>query len=301
MNFTLSKWRKKIGKIHGYFFILPCLIAISFYIIYSVGRLFYISFQSWSGADITMKFIGFNNYYELFTRDHVFLIALKNTLLWAVLTISIQAGLGLLFAVLLDTGIKGKTVYRTILFLPIAATFSVIGMVWAWGMYQPQMGQVNAILKTLGLGSWTRAWLGEPDLAIFSIITVNIWEWTGWSMILYIAGLQHIPVELYEAAEVDGAGAIRRLWHITIPQLIPIHFTLLLLGIIGTLKTFDLVYIMTKGGPANSSHLIATKIFKDAFSIHRYGYACSVGVILFLIALVITVTNTIAYQRKRGI
>ena len=302
MNFSLRKCRKKIGEIHGYLFVLPCLVLISFYIIYPLVWLFYVSFHNWTGGVSTaMEFIGFSNYYELFTNDPVFRTALKNVSFWAALTISIQASLGLLFAVLLDARIKGKTAYRTIIFLPVTATFSVIGMVWAWGIYQPESGQLDTILRTLGLGNWSLLWLADPDLAIFSMIAVNIWQWTGWSMILYIAGLQAIPAELYEAAKVDGAGAIRRFWNITIPQLIPVHFTLVLLGIIGTLKTFDLVYIMTKGGPGNSSHLIATKLFRDAFEIHRWGYSCSVGVILFLLALVITIMNITAYQRRRGI
>lgn len=297
-----KSWVKRIGDKEAYLFILPCVIFFCFYIIYPLYDIFFHSFFKWDGLSPLKKFISFDNYINIFLYDDVFHIALRNSLYWAILTTSIQASLGLFLALLLDFSIRGKNLYKSIFFMPVPISVIVMGYVWGWLMYDVNLGQVNNFFRAIGLKGLALIWLGDPDIAIFSIILVNIWKWTGFSMVMYMAGMQSIPIELYEAATIDGASHWQRVRYITIPLLMPTHFTLIVLGTIGAFKTFDIVYVMTKGGPIHSSELIPTKIYYEAFNLFHQGYASAIAVILFLLALVTTIIQISYYSkgRKKG-
>lgn len=184
--------------------------------------------------------------------------------------------------------------------MPLTLMVVVVGVVWSWLLYEPYFGLINLTLQRVGAGFLTQMWLGDPDLAIFSLILINIWMWTGWSMVLYLAGLQGIPKDLYEVAKLDGANSWQRLRYITFPLLSHVHFTLLVLGVIGTLQTFDIIYITTRGGPYHSTEVLATELFRQGFILNHYGYASAVGVVLFLIALALTILQFRLYYRKKG-
>lgn len=293
--------RPKIrSNIEGYLFILPAFAFFCIFIVYTVGNIFYFGTFDWDGISLVRKFVGLANYVELFSGDRIFLLALRNTAYWIALTIPIQMILGLFLAILLDLPLKGRVIYRVIFFMPVVTSPVVVGAVWGWLIYNPQSGILNHFLKAIGLNQFAFAWTGDPSLAIFSCILVNIWQWTGFSFVLYLAGLQTIPLELYEVAAIDGAGYWQRIRFIILPMLMPVHFTLTILGVIGTLKTFDVVYMLTRGGPNHSSTLLPLDIFHEGFMLYRQGYASAISVILFLIALSTTIIQMSYYRKTRG-
>ncbi len=280
----------------SYIFVLPALLFFGFYILYPIIDIFKMGFTEIVGNQSTF---GIGNLSSLF-KDPVFYICLKNFIYWSVLTIGIQAGLGLLLAILLDQPLLGNYIFRSIFFMPVVLSPVVITIVWSWGLYDPNFGFINSFLQKVGLGSLAKSWLGDPRIAIFSLILVNIWQWTGFSMMLYLAGLQDIPQEVYEAAKIDGASSWHTTFYITIPLLKPVHFTLLVLGIIGSLKTFEIVYLMTGGGPNHSTEMLATYIFQQAFLNNQYEYGASIAVILFLIAIGLTAVELVIYTGEES-
>jgi ABC-type sugar transport system permease subunit len=274
-------------------FIGPAIVLFGLFVIYPIIHLAYGSFFNWSGVG-TMRFIGLDNYKELF-GDWIFYTALKNELIWMIFTIFPQMLLGFVLAVCLNRPMFGRNVYRTILYMPAVLSPVVIGIIWQ-NIYDPYMGPLQALLRSLGLGAWNHAWLAEPQLAIWGIIFVNIWQWTGWSMLIYLAALQAIPEEIDEAATVEGATGWQKITKIIWPMCHSSHLTLILLGIIGTLQTFALVYVLTKGGPNHASEILTTHIFTQAFTMQKMGYACAISIVL----LVIGVTVSIFQMRTSG-
>lgn len=196
--------------------------------------------------------------------------------------------LGFILALFLNEPLRGRNIYRAIIYMPAIISPVVIGVVWQ-NIYDPYMGVLANTLRNIRLESLIRPWLADPKLAIFSIIVVNIWQWTGWSMLMYLAGLQSISKEIFEAATIDGASAWQRTLHITWPMLSSTHLTLILLGVIGTLQTFAIVYVLTQGGPNHASELLTTHIFTQAFTLRNMGYASTVSVILLVLGITLSV------------
>jgi ABC-type sugar transport system permease subunit len=233
-----------------------------------------------------MEWIGWANYARL-AGDWIFRLALRNEVLWALFTIFPQMFLGFILAVCLNRPLFGRNIYRAILYMPAVISPVVIGIIWQ-SIYDPYMGPLADFLRSVGLGSWVRAWLAEPQTALFAIIAVNVWKWTGWSMIMYLAGLQGIPEEVYEAATIDGVNVFQRVTKIMWPMCRGTTLTLILLGVIGTLQEFALVYVLTKGGPNHASELLTTHIFNEAFTLRNMGYASAISVVLLIIGVVMS-------------
>jgi raffinose/stachyose/melibiose transport system permease protein len=267
-------------------FIAPTIVLFLIFIIYPIIHLLYGSFFNWSGVG-AMKFIGLTNYRTLF-GDWIFQTALKNELIWAIFTIFPQMLLGFILAICLDKPIWGRNIYRVIIYMPAILSPVVIGIVWQ-NIYDPYMGILGEFLRKIGLSSWVHAWLAEPQLVIWAIIFINIWQWTGWSMLMYLAFLQTIPEELYEAADVEGASESQKIAKIIWPMCKTVHLNLILLGVIGTLQTFALVYVLTKGGPNHASEMLTTHIFTQAFTLQNMGYACTISIILVLVGILVSV------------
>lgn len=279
----------------NYLYILgPCLF-FAIFLAYPIVFISIAGLHKWNGVS-KMVFVGLTNYAQML-RDRFFFIALRNNFYYIVFAVGIQMGLGLVLAVLLNEKLRGSVVIRTIFFLPCVIVPVVIALVWL-RMYEPG-GLITATLRKIGLGVFTRTWLGDPNTVIFAIIAVNIWEWTGLDMVIYLAGLQNIPDELYEVARIDGAGGIKSFIYITLPMLRGTHFALLILGITGTLKTFDLVWVLTKGGPYYSSHLLTTYIFNRGFYVHKMGYASALSIFLLILSLSLTIYVLRIYAGKR--
>ncbi len=248
---------------------------------------FYLSLTDWNGISSVYNYIGFRNFRQIFD-DRVFYLALRNTLIYSFLVVLLQHTFSLAMAVIINRGIKGQRFYKTVLFIPCLLSSIVVGLAFNF-IYNPINGQLNFMLGKLGLVSLAKTnWLGDPKIALFSIIFVSVWQFVGYCMIIYMAGLKGIPKEIIEAAGVDGAGHWHMFRHIEFPSIAPAFTINTVLSIIGTLKAFEVVYAMTGGGPGNATDVIATYIYKVGFSSSRMGYGTAVSLILFLMIVVIS-------------
>lgn len=278
----------KQSRISGYLFITPAIIFFMVFIAYPILFIGYGSFFNWSSLS-NMKYAGFDNYIKLF-QDEVFGITLKNSLFWIVITIAVQAAIGFILAYIIEENLtKYKSFFRTLFFIPVVTSVVVIAILFK-NMFSPYQGLITNVIYSLGING-PLDWLGNVNSAIFAIIVVNIWEWTGWSMLLYIAGISQIPEEIKEAAEIDGANGFKKITNIFLPMLSSVHKSLIMLGIIGSLQTFALVYNMTNGGPNSASEMPGTYIFRMGFKVQQMGYASAISIVILLIALIFTVVQ----------
>ena len=275
--------RERIAKAGpGLLFLLPALILFVVFVVYPIVYNVQASTLRWDGVNPGV-FIGFDNYADLF-RDPVFHTALKNSALWIPLTIVPQALMGLLLALALNRGIFASTFYRALFFIPAILSPIVVGIVWQRIM-DPFNGVLTEVGKATGLDWLGGNFLSDPSTAIFAVIAVNIWMWTGFSMLFYLAGLQLIDTSVLEAAKVDGASWWQTTTRIVFPLLKHTHLSLLLLGIIGSLKTFELVYVLTQGGPNHASEMLPTFAFQEAFQLQSVGYGSAISVVLIVVAV----------------
>lgn len=269
------------GRYKPYLYILPVVIISGFLIYYSIGFTGYASLTDWNGLK-RMNFIGVGNYTQLF-QDRTFWIALKNTLIFMVATVFIQAVLGLLVAVIAKERLRGTSFFKAIFFLPIAMAPAIIATVFKYAL-EANYGSLNETLRSLGIIGPNEVveWLGA-SLGLWSIVVINVFQWMGFSMMIYFAGLMAISDEIYEAAEIDGAGWWRTLWSITIPSLRGTTNVLIVLGIVGSLKTFDIVWLTTGGGPGVATQFLTTFLYQERAN-RDAGYASAIGMVILLIA-----------------
>jgi len=231
-------------------------------------------------------------------NNRIFFIALKNNMIFLVLTVIFQNGFGFLMALLLNRKIAGRNIYRSIIFFPCIMAPVIVGYIFVV-LLNFSYGVINNFFRGIGLNALVVDWIGKPSLAIFTIIFTNIWQWTGFAVVLYLAGLQNIPEELYEAAKIDGASYFQRTIKITFPMLTSTHFSLLILTSIGAIKSFDLVYAITMGGPAHASEVLSTHIYLENFVLNHTGYATTVSIAMFLLALIISIFQLRLYKGVR--
>ena len=276
-------------------FILPALAVYAVYVLWPIINSFYYSTLDWNGISAPVQ-IGFQNFVELAT-DPAAWAALWNSIVLVAASLAFQLPIGLALALLLLVPMRGTKAFRTIYFLPLLMSTVAIGILWSF-IYNPTFGAVNRVLGAIGLESWQQGWLGEPTWALPSLILVICWQFIPFYMILYRAGLTSIPGEVNEAAVVDGATYWKRLRHVTLPLLKGTTRTAVLLSVIGALKYFDLIWIMTGGGPGNSTEVLATYMYSEAFTRSNLGYGSAVAVVLFLLALV--VTSIVLNRTRRG-
>ena len=265
-------------------FLAPNMIGLTVFIVIPVIAGFVISFTEWDMLSAP-EFIGFDNYVELLTDDRFFWLTLKNTLVYSLFVIPGSIVISLLLALALNTHIRGVGIYRTIYFLPFVSSTIAISLVWKWIMH-PDFGILNGFLGLFGVPRL--GWLQDRNMALFSVAIVAIWHSAGYNMTIFLAGLKGIPKTYYEAAEIDGATYWQRFWRITFPLLTPTLFFVLVISLIGSFQVFNLVYIMTDGGPGSSTQVYVYYLWENGFSYFRMGYASAMAYILFLIMLVIT-------------
>jgi ABC-type sugar transport system permease subunit len=279
--------KKRKDAIAGYLFIAPAIIGLVLFVGYPMVTSLYHSFTEWNGLT-PAKWIGFDNYVEMFTRDPKFWPSIAVTLLWVVISVPVTIAAGLGLAVLVDRSLRGVKLFRTIFYLPVVLPAVAVLTLWKY-IYDPTYGLANQILRALHLP--TSMWLGDSHVALASVLIVGVWG-VGGTMIIFLAGLQAVPSELIEAGKVDGAGAIRRFIQITIPMIGPILLLQLVLQLNGAFQTFTQVAILTKGGPGTSTNLLMYKIYTDGFANFiaspNLGYATAEVWILFLIVMIVT-------------
>jgi ABC-type sugar transport system permease subunit len=279
--------------------ILFSIIPLTAYLIIVIIPLlssFFFSFTNWNGFNPAYKMIGLDNFVKAF-QDELFIGAFKNTVIWMVMAIILPVVIGLALALLLQEGIKGANVYKSIFYLPICLSLAVIGQVWIW-IYQPDWGLINTVLRAVGLNQLTIAWLANPKTALGAVIIAWSWQQVGLAMVIFLAGLTAVPTELTEAAEIDGASYFKMLRYVVIPLLSPATIVVVALSIINSLKSFDVVYMMTQGGPFHSTDTLAMYMYLQSFKSYFMGYGSAIAVVLFLMALVII---TIYFRQVRSL
>lgn len=280
-------WQQRLfnkSNLSIFLFIAPALFIYSMYVIYPILATFEYSFHTWTTAGEKV-FVGLENYTRLFT-DPIFWTALKNNI-WILLTaVFIQIPLGLILALMLFSPIKGIRFFNSVYFLPFLVSTVATGMLWVF-MFDPLDGVMNRIVGLFGIENVF--WLSEPSTAMLSVLFVDVWQAAPFYMILLRAAIVGIPTELYEAATMDGANAWKKFIYITLPLLWPTILTSSILAIVGSLKTFDLFFVMTEGGPNGSTEILGTFMFKQAFMNYNTGYASAIGFVMFFIALTITI------------
>lgn len=278
-----------------WWFAAPALLLFAFVVLVPSARGVYYAFTDWDGLSPDLSFVGLGNFVDI-TRDPTARQAIWHTLVIAVSITIIQNGIGLLLALGVNTVIKSRNVLRVFLFAPAVVTPIVTAYLWR-NLLGPD-GAVNSLLAAVGLGSWQQDWLGDPEMALWSVVAVIVWQFAGYSMVIFLAGLQSVPKELYEAAAIDGTGPVRRFWSVVRPQLAPAITINLMLSIIGGIKLFDQVYALTGGGPGHATDTISTLIYKEAFTLGEFGYSIALAVVLTIIVAVVSTGQYLMLARN---
>lgn len=287
---------KQIQRETPYFcFLLPALVLYLIFSIYPMLSAVYYSMTNWNGIAVDVKFVGLKNFRYLF-QDEKFGIALKNTFTFVIMDVVLQNFFGLITALLiLKCGKRVGSVTRTLFFVPAILPGVVVAYMWTY-IYGYNGGVINEILQALGKNRID--FLGDGKVGLYYVILAGIWQWMSYRMIIYTAGLQNIPSEIYEAAALDGASGFTRFRTITLPLLTPVFKTNTIMCTIGALKQFDLVYSMTSGGPAGATEVIGTKIYREAFVNLDYGYGCAIGMVLFVFIMFVTIGINKVFEKR---
>ncbi|WP_405529001.1 sugar ABC transporter permease [Streptomyces canus] len=278
-----------------WWFALPALVLFAFVVLVPSVRGVYYAFTDWDGLDPDFSFVGLDNFADMFS-DADAKQAIWHTLLIAVSITVIQNALGLALALGVNAAIKSRNVLRVFLFAPAVITPIVTAYLWR-NLLGPD-GAVNSLLGAVGLDGWQQDWLGSPSLALWSVVAVIVWQFAGYSMVIFLAGLQSVPKEIHEAASIDGAGPVRRFWSVTRPLLAPAFTVNLMLSIIGGIKLFDQVYALTGGGPGHATDTLSTLIYKDAFTLGEFGYSIALAVVLTVIVAVVSTGQYLLLSRN---
>ena len=273
-----------LRKLSPYLYLLPALAFVGFLLLVPMVRTFLYSFTDYRGL-VSWKFIGLENYAR-FLKDPTFLRSFGNTLIWVAATLAFPVCGGLLIAVALN-GMHLSGLYKTVIFVPLTISFVTTGIIWGW-MFSPQMGVVNGLLEVIGLSSLRQSWLSRFPLNTFSMIVAWTWQSTGTNMVLFLMGLTTMPVEPIEAAKIDGAGGGRLFFSIILPLLRPITTVVVGIALINSFKVFDLIYVMTNGGPARTSEVLAVTMYRESFTNFRMGYGSAIAIILSVLILAVS-------------
>jgi multiple sugar transport system permease protein len=277
----------------GYAMIAPGLIGMLIFYIWPMFQTFYFSFTEW-GPFGDAVWTGLANYRALFSGPE-FLMALRNTLVYTVLSVSITEAIALVLAVLLNQKLRGMSVYRTLYFIPVVTMPVAIGLVWRW-LYNSDYGIINYLLSLIGIEGPN--WLSDPDLALYAIVAVLVWSGIGYALVLFLAGLQTIPAEYYDAASVDGAGPLVKFFRITLPLLSPTVFFVTVISLINSLQVFDVIFVMISSGRGASTSPVIDQtqslvylFYKNTFVINEQGEGAAVVLTLFIIIVLITLVQ----------
>ena len=268
----------------GYIMIAPMMIGFAIFFVIALVASLYLSFTDWK-VIASPNWVGLQNYLKL-PQDKTFMEALRNTAMLTVPNVVLRLLFSMLLAIALNTKIRFRAFYRMLFFMPVLTMPVAIATIWKW-LFDPGFGPINAQLGRMGLPK--PEWLNQPQTAAIAVVIVLLWSGVGYDMIIFLAGLQNIPREYYEAAQIDGAGTFRQFRDITLPLLTPTTFFLSVVAIIGSLQVFDLVYVMTRVGNINRFPTIVYYIYEEGFTNFRMGYAVSIAWVLLVIIMIFTI------------
>lgn len=270
-------------------YLAPAAVLYGWFLVYPMLDAIRLSFFKWTGFRTTAPvFVGLDNYRRAFTADPVFWTAVRNSLIWVVLSLLVPMMISLLLALALNRRMLGRNLFRSVFYIPAVFASITVAAMWRW-IYNPTLGAVNRTLRAVGLDSWTHQWLGDPKIALYSVFVAAIWQGVGFNMVLFLAGLQQVPVELVDSAKVDGARGFQIFRHVTLPALRPTFVVVLILTIINSLKVFDLIVGMTGGGPAQHTQVLALWSWTQSFQNHTFGQGGAVATVLLVISLCLVV------------
>jgi ABC-type sugar transport system permease subunit len=292
---TQRAWRRYRA---GMFFVLPALLLYLVFMVYPFFQSIYLSFTSWNGASPVKEWIGLDNYRALI-RDPMLWLSLRHNLIWVIVGTVAPIVIGMGLALLLWQRPKGFTLFRTVYFMPQVLSTVVIGIVWNW-IYNPIFGILNTGLDAVGLEGVSRGWLGDPGVALYAVLIAAIWATIGFTFVIFLAGLQNVSKDLLEAATIDGANAWQRFWNVTVPQMAGVINIVVAFLLIGGFNVFDIIFVMTGGGPANATEVIATYTYKEAFTQNNIGYASTLSLVMTVISLIASVTFIRLRERQEA-
>jgi multiple sugar transport system permease protein len=278
----------------GLLFALPFLVLFTVFLLWPLAQGLWMSFTDTSLSAHAPEFIGVDNFTEAL-RDAEMWRSLGHTVWFTLLSTVPLVLVALGLALLVHTGLPGQWVWRLAFFAPYLLPVGVVSLLWTW-LYQPDLGLYNHLLGVLGLGQV--AWLSDESVAMWAIVLTTLWWTAGFNFLLYLAALQSVPDHLYEAAALDGAGAWRRLWSITLPQLGRITVVITVLQVLASLKVFDQVYLLTKGGPNGSTRPVVEYVYDVGFTGYRLGYASAISYIFFALVLIASAAQYLALRRR---
>jgi raffinose/stachyose/melibiose transport system permease protein len=292
MTALLSRWRTLV-------WVAPAVALLVVFVYYPIVENVRLSFFSWSAFSPSPIFVGLENYRAAFDDD-VFWRALFNNTAYAVVSLIVQVGFALVLAAVLEEFVHQRLrgILRTIYFIPATISITVAGILFSF-LYNPQFGLVNRVLTAIGLESWTHAWLGEKSTAIWSIIAMSQWQSIGYTAVLFVVAIQRIPREYYEAVRVDGAGPVRAFFTVTVPMVREMTTLLIILTVSGAFLVFNEVMVMTAGGPDNSSQVLNTWLYRNAFFEDDMGYAATIATVIFVITFIVAVVQLAIAKRRR--
>ncbi|GMX61613.1 sugar ABC transporter permease [Paenibacillus elgii] len=285
------------ARIRGFIAIglLPATLIFVFFAIIPIFWSAYYGFFDWKGIGAA-KFIGFDNYVEVI-RDPIFWLSFKNNMLIVAASVFGQIPIALILALVLTSSSLFQRMIRTSVFMPMVLSSVVVGIIWSY-IYHPQIGILNFLLDALGLESWKMQWLSDPKISMYMLMIPIIWNYIGPYMIMFIAALQNISPEIDDASRIDGVGPVRKLFSITLPMIWDTIKVAVVLCISGSLKAFDLIYVMTNGGPAHSTELLASYMYNNTFNVFRFGYGSAVSTAIIILSLLLILGSQ--YLMKRN-
>ncbi len=288
---TLPRVTRRAQARLGILLTLPVIALVVVFFVFPMISALYFSVVDFDGIDPTPEFVGLANVIEMFTDPETW-HALSNNVIWIIVGTAAPMIIGLLISVLIWTTRRGAGIYRLAFFLPFVLPGVAIGIVWTW-IYDPVSGWLNRALEAVGLDSLVRGWLGDPDLALYAVLATAVWAYSGFVIIIFLSALRNVDIELVDASRIDGANASQRLWFILLPQIMPVFLMVLTLTLVGGFSVFDIIFIMTGGGPADATNVLGTYSYSQAFQLSRIGY----GTTLALLITVLSIPFAVAINR----
>ncbi len=267
-----------------YLFVLPAMLVYLFFYVYPMIQGLAYSLTDWNGFGPAEHFVGLKNYRHVLTDPHI-LSAIRNTFVYTVVVTGLSNLVGLILALMLERSSRVNHFFRTVFFTPAVLAPVVVSFVWKY-LYAPNSGVINTLLELLKLNGLRQDWLGNPNLALASVMVVPLWQWGGNIMIVYLAGLMNIPPEYYEASTIDGARYLQRLRHVTFPLLLPAFTFNLVISTIGSFKTFDFIFVMTNGGPGWSTEVLTLTVYNYTLYSPQFAYGTAVATLLTVFVVI---------------
>ena len=277
---------------------LICILLVGYFVYFGIGWNVIVSVSDWEGLTQSYNIVGFDQYVKLFS-DSVFWTSLTNNLLLMLLFVPSSLIIGLFLAILLDQKVRAEGVFRTIYLLPFALSFIVTGFLWKW-MYHPSLGVINSLLDVIGLGSLNIQWAADPNIALLCVVIALTWQFSGYTMIIFLAGIRSIPESHIMAAQVDGASGFQLYTRVVIPQIKTSTFTGFVVLMVFALKAFDFIYILTQGGPGYATEILPLTMYKETWTMSHFAYGSAIATILFLLVMAIVIPYLyFTYRRGR--